>query len=753
MNALRFNSVRSKVAHFSTMLIFLLFYSTSTFANTWPQEITAPSGTIIVYQPQPESLSGNLLQGRAAMSLELKDKSEPIFGAFWFSANIDTNGDEDIALVRNVKVTKVTWPDSDEQNEARFTEIVDQQLAKTSFEISMSRLSASLETAEQAQKSLENLKHDAPKIIFKEQLAVLLLFDGKPRFTDIENSQFERALNTPFAVARDKNSGTVYLSAGALWYQAKDPMGPWAITDQPPAELAKIAPKTAEAKPATIPEIVVATEPTELISTTGKPNWQSLTGGKLLYVTNTETPWLRDVSEHQMYILLSGRWFKSNSTSGPWTFVRADKLPDSFKEIPPDSDIGGLRVSVAGTEEAQDAMYDAQIPQTAAIKRSEASLTVVYDGEPKFEAIPGTKISYAVNTATQVLLIEKHYYAVDNGVWFESNSAKGPWKVADKVPSDEIAKIPPSSPVYNTTYVQIYDSTPEVVYVGYTPGYIWSYPYYGVPVYGTGWYYPPYGGAGYYPHPPTWGLHVGYNPWTGWNVGLSWTNGFFSVGVVWSEHWGSYGTGWYGGGGYRPPVFINNGDINIDNINIGNSINVGNRDKIEHHISNNNLRAEQLGQANLYNRAQNRARNADPAVVQRNLQRAKASQTRDNNVYADKNGNVSRLQDGKWQDRVQGQWKPQKPIQQLDTIGQRHEKSQPLTATQRDNIRNDIEHNRVVTPEYRPQSSANRPSTTQTYNSSATRSIDHQSLQRAQDARQRGAVREMGHISQGSRRR
>lgn len=748
MNALLFKTVRSKLAQFQTIFIILFFCTTSTFANTWPQEITTPSGTIIVYQPQPESLIGNLLQGRAAMSLELKDNSEPIFGAFWFSAKIDTNGDEDSALVHNVKVTKVTWPDSDEKDEARFTEIVDQQLAKTSFDISMSRLSASLETAEQTQQSLENLKHDAPKIVFKEQLAVLLLFDGKPKFTDIENSQFERVLNTPFAVARDKKSGAVYLSSGALWYQAKDPMGPWTITTQPPAELVKIAPKTSDAKPATIPEIVVATEPTELISTTGKPNWQSLTGGKLLYVTNTETPWLRDVSKNEMYILLSGRWFKSSSKSGPWAFVRADHLPDSFKEIPPDSDIGGLRVSVAGTEEAQDAMYDAQIPQTAAIKRSNASLTVEYDGEPKFEAIPGTQISYAVNTAAQVLLIDKHYYAVDNGVWYESSSAKGPWKVADKVPSDEIAKIPPSSPVYNTTYVQIYDSTPEVVYVGYTPGYMWSFPYYGVPIYGTGWYYPPYWGAGYYPRPPTWGFHVGYNPWTGWNFGVSWSNGFFTVGIGWSEHWGNYGSGWYGGGGYRPPVFINNGDINI-----GNSINIGNRNKIDHHISNNNLRANQLGQVNLYNRANNRARNADPAVVQRDMQRAKASSTRDNNVYADKNGNVSRLQDGKWQDRNQGQWKPQESIQRLDTIGLQHEKGQPLTDAQRDKMRQETEHHQVITPEYRPQTSADRSATMQNYGSSATQTRDHQSLQRAQSARQRGTMREMGRMSQGTRRR
>ena len=37
----------------------------------WPQEVDAEEGTIVVYQPQPESLKGNILTSRSAMSLEL----------------------------------------------------------------------------------------------------------------------------------------------------------------------------------------------------------------------------------------------------------------------------------------------------------------------------------------------------------------------------------------------------------------------------------------------------------------------------------------------------------------------------------------------------------------------------------------------------------------------------------------------------------------------------------------------------------
>ncbi|MDH4073308.1 MAG: carbohydrate-binding family V/XII, partial [Gammaproteobacteria bacterium] len=597
----------------------------SAHAVDWPQEVTAEEGTIVVYQPQPESLDGNVLKGRAAMSLELTGRDEPIFGAFWFESRIDTNRETGIALIRDVRITQVRWPDSRDADEQRFTVVVEKAVPENGFEISMERLAASLESAETVQKSLDDLKSDPPDIVFREALAVLLVYDGEPRYSEVEGSGYERVLNTPFVVVRKQQSSDHWLSSGKYWYQAQGPMGPWTTTDSPPRDLAEMvaAAETDESQPEAPPAIVAANKPTELIVSQGKPNWLSLPGGALLYVQNTETPWLRELSTNNMYVLLSGRWYRSKSQEGPWVFVRADELPASFADIPPESDIGGLRASVAGTEEAQEALLDAQIPQTTAIRRDEAILTVEYDGAPSFESIPGTSVAYGVNTGAQVLRIDNRYYAVDNGVWFASAAATGPWVVADSIPADEIAKIPPSSPVYNTTHVHVYESTPEVVYVGYTPGYLWSFPYYGVPVYGTGWYYPPYYGRYYYPRPPTWGFHVGYNPWTGWNFGMSWSNGFFSFGMSWGggyggayRPWGCCG-GWYGGG-YRGPVVINTGDINI-----GNSVNIGNRTTVKNRIDSGTNRNFDQSRTNLYDRPENRSRNADRATVARDARQAR----------------------------------------------------------------------------------------------------------------------------------
>ena len=407
-----------------------------------------------------------------------------------------------------------------------------------------------------------------------------------------------------------------------------------------------------------------------------------------------------------MYLLLSGRWYRSKSQKGPWTFVRADELPASFSDIPPASDIGGLRTSVAGTEEAEEAILDAAIPQTTAIKRDEASLTVSYDGEPKFEKIKGTEVSYAVNTGSQVLAINGRYYAVDEGVWFSSAAAKGPWIVADTIPDDEIAKIPPSSPVYNTTYVKVYESTPEIVYVGYTPGYMWSYPYYGVPVYGTGWYYPPYYGSYYYPRPPTWGLHVGYNPWTGWNFGVSWSNGFLTMGMSFGGGWNSpyHRGGWYGGG-YRRPVVINTGDINI-----GNSVNIGNRDRVNRELGDRG----NAQRPNIYNREGNRARNADNTLARSELKRARPAPTRANDVFADRSGNVARRNGSEWERRSNGQW-------QSDKANVARDKAPSLSTQQAEKIQSRAQQ----------MPSHNR------------QQINRNELNRSFDARQRGTRHEM----------
>jgi hypothetical protein len=322
-------------------------------------------------------------------------------------------------------------------------------------------------------------------------------------------------------------------------------------------------------------------------------------------------------------------------------------------------------VSVPATPEAQDAMLDQQVPQTAAVKRSDAKLGVKYDGQPQFKQVPNTKVEYAVNTSSQVLRIANKYYACDQGIWFASDKATGPWVVADSIPTDEIAKIPPSEPVHNVTYVHVYDATPSVVYVGYTPGYVYCYPWYGVPVYGTGWYYPPYWGAVYYPRPVTYGVHVSYNPWYGWGMGYTWSNGFLTVGVHFGGGYGGYyrpgyppyyrPPGYWPPYGYRPPYY--GGYPGWGRPGYPGGGYPGHRPS-QPGWGAAGSRPTQLPANNIYNNAANRGRvAASDRTLGSNPNVANRVGQGPNNVYGDRNGNVHRQQGNQWQTRENGQWK------------------------------------------------------------------------------------------------
>jgi len=127
-------------------------------------------------------------------------------------------------------------------------------------------------------------------------------------------------------------------------------------------------------------------------------------------------------------------------------------------------------------------------------------------------------------------------------------SPTGPWLVAASVPA-EIYAIPPSSPLYYVTFVQVYGATPDVVYVGYTPGYYGTVldPD-GLVVYGTGYAYSPWVGADWFGFPCTYGFGAGvrWTPWTGWGFGFgfgwSWGRG---LGMAWGD-WGWGPHPWWG---------------------------------------------------------------------------------------------------------------------------------------------------------------------------------------------------------------
>ena len=440
----------------------------------WPKQLDVAEGKIIIYQPQPETLEGNILKGRAAVSVTPKGKAEPIFGALWFESQVDIDRDARQVRVLSSKIPRVRLADVSEENQKLFVSIVEREMGSVPMTLSYDRLLASLDAAAAEKKTAEGLKHDPPAIVFETMPAILVVCDGEPELREAGAAGVMKVVNSPFFMALHGPSKTYWLFGGTRWYGAVDPRSEWKPNPAPPSEVVQVhqqelaatgADPNAKPEPEKdkrIPKIIFATEPTELIVADGEPKFTPLPGNALLYMSNTESDVFMEVGGQQYYVVLSGRWFRGASMNGPWEFVRSDQLPAGFADIPEKSAKGQVRTFVAGTQEAEEAVMDAAVPQTAAIQRNEAKVEVTYDGEPQFKPVPKTTIEYAVNSPQAVLHIGTQYYVCDNAVWFVGPSPKGPWAVADSVPP-EVQTIPPESPVHHVKYVQVYATTPQVV--------------------------------------------------------------------------------------------------------------------------------------------------------------------------------------------------------------------------------------------------------------------------------------------------
>jgi len=636
---------------------------------TWPRDLDIASGVLTTYQPQVDTLEGDVLKFRAAVAYKDTAGNEPVFGAAWFESRVEIDRDTRTVHMVDLAVTDMRFPEGSEHVQGELEQFIRERLPDWDVDLSLDNLLTSLEASEEEIAAATNLKMDPPEIIYRDHPALLVYIDGEPVMQEIENSEFQAVINTPYPLIFDGRN-TYYLNAAEdVWYKAGAATGPWEFDANPPGDISSMVDQeeagqvdgevdgeAADEKitAANAPEIVVSTEPAELIVSEGEPDFEPLVDD-LLVLKNSQSDIFMHVSAQDYYIVLSGRWFRAKSLEGPWTFNAADELPDAFNNIPTDSRQAESRVYVAGTDEAREAVMDAQIPQTAAVQKGSVDLEVSYDGDPRFEGIEGTSMSYAINTGSTVLKSGANYFLVEDAVWYIASAATGPWRVAESRP-EGVESIPPESPVYNVKYVYIYDSTPEVVYVGYTPGYTGSYVYHTTIVYGTGWYYRPWiSPYYYYPRYGTWGFHIGYNPWTGWGFGLGWGWGPFRVGFYsggyWHRHhrWHHRHHGRWGPGGYRPrPVHYGNRNVNINNVN----------------VRNNNLYRDKAQRANVAQtrdfrpgtkEARDRSKTGNlnrPATADRAARPSAAK----NDVFTDRKGDVYRQTDKGWQKNDGKNW-------------------------------------------------------------------------------------------------
>jgi hypothetical protein len=512
-------------------------------ADPWPKSAEVGGVKYTMYQPQLDSWDNYNYRAHSAVSVLPPGSKDPIFGVVEFSATTLIEKQARAVHFENLKVTKCTFP-SAPQMAPTYQQSVQGLLSEGPASMSLGRLEAALAAEGAAQEAQRvPVLNEPPRIVFSTSATVLVLIHGEPQWHAVTGTSLSRVINTR-ALVLTGPSGQVFVHVLDGFMTAPTLNGPWSVATSVPAEAGQTAQALAKANAVDLmegpvddatgqrpslasgaPGVVVATKPTEIIITQGPMNWVPLEGTQLLYVQNTNGNVFQDMVDQQLYVLVTGRWFRAPGVGGPWTFVAGTQLPPDFHNIPLTSPKENVLASVPGTAEAQEAAIAAGIPQMATVYRAKVSFQPLVSGAPVLQPIAGTPLSYVFNSPEAIIMVAyNQWYAVQSGVWFTAPSLNGPWVVATAVPA-VIYSIPPSAPLFYTTFVQIYSVTPEVVVVGYTPGYMGVVvePN-GLVVYGTGYTYVGYVGAAvWYPPPVTYGYaaNVTYTPWTGFAVGFA----------------------------------------------------------------------------------------------------------------------------------------------------------------------------------------------------------------------------------------
>lgn len=665
----------------SILLLFAILFFQSALnlqakKPSWPREIKTQDATIVLYQPQVENFSGDLLEARSAMAVTTKKGDAPVFGATWFNSRVSTDKETREVLLEDLVVKSIKFPEASQEEVDMLINLLEKEVPKWEITLSFDRLLASIDPDENT-KGGDVLNNYPPEVIFSEEASMLITIDGDPIYREIEGlEKYKYILNTPFFIAT-ANEKEFFLYGDRIWYSSGDMSGDWKVTTRAPEELQQIMEESEKQKKkesgkndvqgkTQSAKIFLRDHPAELLQSLGKPKYNPVEGTDLLYMSNTEDDIIMDINTQTYYILISGRWYTSSSLTGnDWAYIDSRDLPDDFGQIPTNSDVGSVLASVSGTEEAMDATLENTIPQTAEVNRKEAKVEVEYDGEASFEAIKGTGISYAVNTDKSVLMIDNRYYCCDDAVWFIAYGPDGPWSVCVDVPG-EFQDIPAEYPVYNVKYVHVYHYTPTVVYMGYTPGYIGSYAYHGVVVYGTGYYYRPWYRTYYYPRHTTYGYGVHYSPYSGWGFSYGISYGWFHVSYRAGP---GYYRGYWGPAGYHAGYRYGYGRSYHYGYNRGYTAGAsagyyyGSKSSYSSssstrstHRSTNVYRNRETGVTRTGTNTSTSQNNTTTITNNNRVRRSGSEVSRTNNVYTDRDGNAHKRTNNGWEKRENGQW-------------------------------------------------------------------------------------------------
>jgi hypothetical protein len=402
---------------------------------------------VLVYQPQVNKWDGNRIDFRTVLAIKTTGAKDETFGVIFANARTQVDKVLRTVVFEDVQISKIDFPTLPNRGAAYAPEL-QKEFATKVRTISLDRLKASLALAGVKPPTVA-VQNNPPQVIVSYSPAILVPIDGAPVIQPVPgHSRAKRVMNTRALILQGGLGDKFYIHVYDGWLESSAISGPWTQTSLGPfmagamndiatdlskkgiVDLLDGGPK-ANPKPSLangVPAIHTSQVPTELVVFKGQPDFVPIVGTQLLWASNTTSDILINTANNNYYALLAGRWFTSGGLNGPWAFVPNNALPPDFARIPPHSLAGAVLPTVAGTPQAEEAVIENSIPQTATVPlRNGPKFTPEFDGPPQYAPIAGTPLTYVTNSHIPVIQISPNaYYAVSANIWFTATQLTGP---------------------------------------------------------------------------------------------------------------------------------------------------------------------------------------------------------------------------------------------------------------------------------------------------------------------------------------
>jgi hypothetical protein len=282
----------------------------------WPTSLDSDGRHLLIYQPQVDSWQGNHLTATAAVTITTAPSSDPIPGIVHISAQTDVDKESRLVTLDDLRIDRGSFPSAN-GTEEQVLRVIRDSVGDWSRTISLDRLQASLAiTQAETKTDAIPLKNTPSHIIVSTRPAVLVLIDGEPAYRPVPGAPFTRIINTPALILYDGVAQRFYLDGWSRWMTASSLDGHWTVAMNPPPALEGVrarlskeedrAPGDLAPTDATVPTVFIDTTPAELLQTRGTPDFASIPGTELRFVTNTIDNIFLDDGTQSYYVLLAG---------------------------------------------------------------------------------------------------------------------------------------------------------------------------------------------------------------------------------------------------------------------------------------------------------------------------------------------------------------------------------------------------------------------------------------------------------------